>query len=108
VALLLADQWSERLQSAQSGGWLQRATRLLEGQPEGVEHGYLELALARSSDGVEEMMQHGAAMLDIGSRFEDRDLQAYGLMLQGIGLVSGEGRPWHVDDRRGHGGGGRR
>jgi hypothetical protein len=88
VALLLADQWSERLQSAQSGGWLQRATRLLEGQPEGVEHGYLELALARSSDGVEEMMQHGAAMLDIGSRFEDRDLQAYGLMLQGIGLVS--------------------
>jgi hypothetical protein len=32
-------------------------------------------------------MQHGAAMLDIGSRFEDRDLQAYGLMLQEIGLV---------------------
>jgi class 3 adenylate cyclase len=88
VALSLAEQWSERLQSAQSAGWLQRAARLLEGQPEGVEHGYLELALARTSDGVEEMMRHGAAMLDIGSRFEDRDLQAYGLMLQGIGLVS--------------------
>jgi hypothetical protein len=27
-------------------------------------------------------------MLDIGSRFEDRELQVYGLMLQGIGLVS--------------------
>ena len=45
VALHLADQWNERLQSAQAAGWLQRATRLLEGSPEGVEHGYLELAL---------------------------------------------------------------
>jgi class 3 adenylate cyclase len=88
VALNLAEQWSERLQSAQAAGWFQRAARLLEGQPEGVEHGYLELAMARSSGGVEEMMRHGAAMLDIGARFEDRDLQAFGLMLQGIGLVS--------------------
>ena len=88
VALNLAEQWSERLQSAQSTGWFQRAARLLEGQPQSVEHGYLELAMARSSGGVEEMMQHGAAMLDIGARFEDRDLQAYGLMLQGIGFVS--------------------
>lgn len=88
VALHLADQWNERLQSAQAAGWLQRAARLLEGQPQGVEHGYLELALSRSSGGVEEMMQHAGAMLDIGTRFGDRDLQAYGLMLQGIGLVS--------------------
>ena len=58
VALHLADQWSERLQSAQAAGWFQRASRLLDGQPEGVEHGYLELALARSSGSVEE---HDAA-----------------------------------------------
>ncbi|MDP9295927.1 MAG: soluble NSF attachment family protein, partial [Actinomycetota bacterium] len=88
IALNLADQWSERLQSAQAAGWLQRATRLLEGQPESVEHGYLELAMAKSSGGIEEMMQHAAATLDLGTRFEDKDLQAFGLMLQGVALVS--------------------
>ena len=41
VALHLAEQCSERLQSAQAAGWFQRASRLLEGQPESVEHGYL-------------------------------------------------------------------
>jgi class 3 adenylate cyclase len=87
VALNLADQWDERLQSAQAAGWLQRATRLLDGQPEGVEHGYLELAMAKRSGGVEEMMQHAASMLDIGSRFGDRDLQAFGLMCQGMALI---------------------
>lgn len=87
VALKLADQWSERLQSAQATGWFQRAVRLLEGQPQGVEHGYLELALAKSSGGVEEMMRHATAMLDIGSRFGDRDLQAFGLMCQGMAHI---------------------
>lgn len=88
IALHLADQYSERLQSAQSAGWFQRATRLLEGQPEGVEHGYLEMALARNSGGVEEMMQHAIVTLDIGTRFGDRDLQAFGLMLQGMSHIA--------------------
>jgi class 3 adenylate cyclase len=88
VALKLAEKWSERLQSAQTTGWFQRATRLLEGLPQGVEHGYLELAMAMSSSGAQEMMQHGEAMLDIGKRFEDRDLQAFGLMVQGLAHVA--------------------
>ena len=87
VALHLADQWNERLQPAQAAGWLQRATRLLDSQPEGVEHGYLELALAKSSGSVEELIQHAAAMLDIGTRFGDRDLQAFGLMCQGMAHI---------------------
>jgi class 3 adenylate cyclase len=33
-------------------------------------------------------MKHAAATLDIGARFGDRDLQAYGLMVQGLSLVS--------------------
>jgi class 3 adenylate cyclase len=88
VALYLAEQWSERLQPAQAAGWLQRAIRLLDGLPEGVEHGYLELAMAMTSSGVEEMKQHGAAMLDIGSRYDDKDLQAFGLMLQGLAHIA--------------------
>ena len=88
VALHLAEQSSERLQSAQATGWFQRASRLLEGLPESVEHGYLELAMAMTSSGVEDLMQHGAAMLDIGTRFHDKDLQAFGLMVQGMAHVA--------------------
>ena len=88
VALHLAEQSSERLQSAQATGWFQRASRLLEGLPESVEHGYLELAMAMNSSGVEDLMEHGAAMLDIGTRFHDKDLQAFGLMVQGMAHVA--------------------
>ena len=88
VALHLAEQWSDRLQSAQATGWFQRASRLLEGQPESVEHGYLQLAMAMTSSGVEDLMEHGVAMLDIGSRFNDHDLQAFGLMVQGMAHIA--------------------
>jgi class 3 adenylate cyclase len=88
VALHLAEQWSERLQSAQAAGWFQRATRLLDGQPESVEHGYLALAKAMMSSSVEDLMEQGAAMLDIGSRFNDNDLQAFGLMTQGMAHIA--------------------
>ena len=88
VALQLAERWGDRLGSAQAAGWYQRAARLLDGRPEGVEHGYLELARARSSGSVEEMMEHATSMLDIGTRFGDLDLQAFGLMCQGMAHIT--------------------
>ena len=88
VALHLAEQCSERLQSAQAAGWFQRASRLLDGVPESVEHGYLALAMAMTSSGVEDLMEHGATMLDIGTRFHDNDLQAFGLMVQGMAHIA--------------------
>jgi len=88
VALQLADRWGDRLGSAQAAGWHQRAVRLLDGRPEGVEHGYLELARARSSGSVEEMLEHAGRMLDIGTRFGDLDLQAFGLMCQGMAYIT--------------------
>jgi class 3 adenylate cyclase len=88
VALQLVDQWNERALPAQAAGWFQRASRLLEDQPEGVEHGYLELARAKDSGSVEEMMQHATSVLDIGTRFGDHDLQAFGLMCQGMANIA--------------------
>ena len=88
VALALADRWDYRLQPAQATGWLRRAERLLDPLSTGVEHGYLELALARKSGSVEEMMEHATAVLDIGTRFGDRDLQAFGLMCQGLAHIA--------------------
>jgi class 3 adenylate cyclase len=88
AALRLADLLSEQLSTAQATGWVQRAARLLEDRPESVEHGYLELARVKRSGSVEEMMRHATAVLDIGTRFGDRDLQAFGLMCQGMALVA--------------------
>jgi class 3 adenylate cyclase len=91
AALTLADEYEDRLQQAIANAWFHRATRLLEGQPEGAEHGYLELALARRSlmsGAMDEAARHAAGVLDIGTRFGDRNLQAFGLVLQGMMLVA--------------------
>ena len=91
VALHVADAYSDRLQSGLSNGWRQRAVRLLADLPESVEHGYLELALLRSGEGVgssEDAMGRASSVLDIATRFGDRDLQAFGLLMQGRVLIA--------------------
>ena len=51
VAVQLAHEYgSVRLQKAVGSGWLSRAERLLENEPEGIAHGYL--ALERGLDAV--------------------------------------------------------
>jgi class 3 adenylate cyclase len=90
VALNLAEEYFDRLQSAVGQGWFQRAVRLLKSEPEAAEHGYLRLALARISSergALDEAREHAIAVLDLGTRYGDRDLQAFGLMLQGMVLV---------------------
>ena len=90
VALNLAEEYFDKLQSAVGQGWFQRAVRLLESEPEGAEHGYLQLAYARISSGrgaLDEAREHAIAVLDLGARYGDRDLQAFGLMLQGMVLI---------------------
>ncbi len=90
VALRLALEHADRLETALWNAWVQRAIRLLADAPDCVERGWLELALVRMSleggdpDGA---TQHAIAVRDIGVRFGDRDLQAFGLVLQGAVLV---------------------
>jgi hypothetical protein len=71
---------------------VRRATTLLEDQPESAAHGYLELQLERGAaqfdrGSIDEAMEHATRVHEIGKRFGDRDLQAYGLALQGWILV---------------------
>jgi class 3 adenylate cyclase len=92
VAVRLANEYLERRDSALWNGWVRRAGRLLQDQPEGVEHGYLELELARGvallgRGSLDESMERSQRALDIGTRYGDRDLQAFGLVLQGWGFV---------------------
>src|ERR1051326_4085589 len=77
-------------ESAKAGGWLSRASRLLEGQPDCVEKGYLLLPGAYRSfhagdaaTAHAEFVQAGA----IGERFGDKDLVTLALQGQGRALM---------------------
>ncbi len=90
VALRLAFEYGDRMDPTLWSGWLQRATRLMADEPDCVERGYLELALVRSSferGAFDEAMQHVRSVEEIGARFEDQNLIAFSLVLQGWALV---------------------
>jgi DNA-binding CsgD family transcriptional regulator/tetratricopeptide (TPR) repeat protein len=77
-------------ESATASGWLSRANRLLDGQPDCVEKGYLLLPEgyrafnAGDAKTARAMMAEAAA---IGKRFEDKDLTTLGLQGQGRALL---------------------
>ena len=91
VALRLADDYFSKLAHSIGAGWFNRAERLLESEPECVEHGDLWIMRAH---GALVAGDHDAAIeaaqksLDIGTRFGNRDLQAYGLLFEGKALVT--------------------
>jgi class 3 adenylate cyclase len=92
VALRLANDSVESRDEALWNGWVRRATTLLEGEPEGAEHGYLEIQRVRGvaifgRGSLDDARDHATRVHEIGRRFGNRDLQAYGLALQGWILV---------------------
>src|SRR5262249_49756765 len=77
-------------ETAQAGGWLSRAQRLLEGEAECVEHGYLLLPVAfRGVHGgdIESAYRGFVEVQAYGDRFGDRDLSTLGLQGQGRALI---------------------
>ena len=89
VAVGLTIHYVARLDLAVAAGWYQKAQRLLEGEEIGREHGYLALLNSLFGeaggdwDGVHE---EATAMLEIGRREGDADLEALGLTFQGLVL----------------------
>ena len=91
VAVQLAHYFgSVRLEAPVGNGWLSRATRLLADEPEGVEHGYLELQrslmslVAHDPDAAE---QHSLEAERIGRMFGDRGLEIRALQRRGVTLI---------------------
>src|SRR5437867_3028143 len=83
VALALAKDYFAKQATAVGTAWLNRGQRLLEDEPESVEHGYLErmrgvLAFEGNRD-FDLGLDHATRALAIGSRFADRDLMAASL-----------------------------
>src|SRR5207247_3908195 len=90
VAIRLAHEHADRMELALWNAWLKRAVRLLADQPECVEIGYLETSLVRSSfdrGAVDEASEHARRAQEIGARFDDPDLVAFGQVMQGAAMV---------------------
>ena len=89
VAIRLAMEHADRNETALRNGWERRAARLLADEGDCVEQGWLEIALVRSSfdKGPDEAMRHARAALEIATRFGDRDLEAFALVVQGSILI---------------------
>lgn len=89
MATILVRHHFGNLNPSVAMGWLGQAERLLADLPEGVEHGYLSqiTSLALSDENLEASLGHARTAIDIGMRYGDRTLQAYGLLHQGNALV---------------------
>ena len=92
VALTLAREFGVKHEGPVSSGWFNRAKRLLDAEPEGVEHGYLYLrqcVLALNAGNVDESVGFGKRAVEVGARAGDPNLQAIGAVYQGVALVEG-------------------
>jgi DNA-binding winged helix-turn-helix (wHTH) protein/predicted negative regulator of RcsB-dependent stress response len=86
AAILSAQLRLEWRESALANGWVQRAARLLEGDPGCREQGYLELLRARLALGANQLEQallHSLRTRELGRTFDDPDLEHLGLALAG-------------------------
>src|SRR5918999_775257 len=84
------DHWGKLAHSI-GAGWFSKGERLLEDEPECAEQGWLAMmdsfaALNRGDYAA--TLASADKTLDIGTRFGDRDLQAFGLVLKGCALVA--------------------
>jgi class 3 adenylate cyclase len=90
MALTLRRELITKGEGSLASGWLQRAERLLEGEPESPEHGYLAIAhgaLAWQRGELDHALAHVDTAVDISLRFEDPDLRAFSAMYRGMILI---------------------
>jgi len=90
MALLLAHDHFSKGQSALANGWIRRAERLLESEPDCIEYGHLLRARGLVAKDPDEALRHARAAHDLALRLGDRDLAALQLQEQGR-LMVGQG-----------------
>ncbi|MCI0637082.1 MAG: LuxR family transcriptional regulator [Actinobacteria bacterium] len=91
MALTLRREQAAKLASSVAAGWLTRAERLLNDEPESSSHAYLAIAhaeLAWNGGEFEHALTHVDRALEIAERSGDRDVLAWAVMRRGEILVS--------------------
>ena len=91
VAINLCFHHFAKLAPSVAAGWSSRAVRLLEAEPDCPEHGHLariSTNVTMSTGNLDGALEYARRTYEIGSRFGDRDLQAFGLFDQGNVLVA--------------------
>ncbi len=90
MAMMLARDHSNKTAAVVAQSWARRAERLLADQQESPAHAYLELwrfRQAEANGAIGEALEHATRVADIGTRLGDPDVQALGLVHQGIAEV---------------------
>jgi class 3 adenylate cyclase len=92
MALALTREHYQRNNDAVMGGWLARATKLLEGQPDCHETGLLlwmnVRALMFFANDVAGALDRAGELVEFARRLGDPDLEALGLLDQGHALIT--------------------
>ena len=91
VATDLADHHFDLMEAQSAAAWIQKASRLLEDEPESIEHGWLKVIqgiMARGEDSAK-LGSLSAEANAIAARFQDRDLFAISTATQGTAIAQG-------------------
>ena len=90
LAIDIGFSWYLRGEEAMGSGWISRAQRLLEGEEDCAEHGYLQsLAIddALGAGHFDLAVEAATAVGAIGARHGDETLSSYALVGRGIALI---------------------
>jgi class 3 adenylate cyclase len=91
AALRLSQEHTNRLSFAAAKAWFTRAGKLVEGDEDSAAFGHYLFVRALSGFGptdVDAAVAVGRRIAQLGERFGDRDLQAFGAMAQGFALLA--------------------
>ncbi|MDQ2942791.1 MAG: adenylate/guanylate cyclase domain-containing protein [Candidatus Dormibacteraeota bacterium] len=90
IALALSNDYGHRLEQSIASGWVHRAQRLLEKEPESRQHALLQRALlnaAVSRGALQEALDGAERVLEIAARIGDADVAGLGLQDKGRVLI---------------------
>jgi DNA-binding NarL/FixJ family response regulator len=79
-----------RGESTIASGWMNRAQRLLQDEPEGPEHGYLlylDVESALEEGDLEGVIERAKVIGEAGRRYQDPNLSSAGVLFEGRALV---------------------
>jgi hypothetical protein len=91
LAFDVAHEYGSKRQLSIASAWVSRGERLLKGEPESFAHGYLALSQswgAQATGDFDRATGLAAKAVEIGAKFGDPDLQAWGLLQQGSLLIT--------------------